>query len=231
MIELNKKYTTKEIAEKCEVSYGRFRNHRNEYEEHLQKFYDVTINRKGNGTYYIFNKELYPYVSYREYKSMQKNKILQKHIKNTIHYDSRQTGSNIARIIIINGEIQALNWQLSTLTVYVRDELKELVQKGYYQRNDYRWCYLDKEKNQYVLMSDDEIERLRSYFRTRETDETEENILSAQEQGSISQEEANSCIAALRRSAFMQGRTDFQAETGYWPIKVPVYERCAWANE
>lgn len=231
MIELNKKYTTKELAKECDVSYGQFRNRRADYEEHLQKFYDMLIEHKGSGIYYIFNKELYPYVSYREYKSMQKNKVLQKHIKDTIHYDNRQTGSNIARIIVINGEIQALNWQLSTLTVYVRDELKELVQKGYYQRNDYRWCYLDKEKNQYVLMSNDEVERLRSYFRTRETDETEENILSAQEQGSISQEEANNRIANLRRSAFMQGRTDFQTETGYWPIKVPVYERCAWANQ
>lgn len=199
MIELNKKYSSSQLAEVLGISYGSFRNNRKIYEEHLQKFYDMSIECKGNSIFYIFKKELYPYVSYKEYKAMQKNKILQKHIKDTIHYDKRQTGSNIARIIIVNGEIQALNWQLSTLTVYVRDELRELVEKGYYSRSDYRWCYLDESKNQYVLMDEEDIGRLRKYFHTKESDEEEENILSAQWQGSIGAQEANERVIALRK--------------------------------
>ena len=54
---------------------------------YLQKFYLMTIEPKGN----TFKKELYSYVSYKEYKAMQKSQILQKHIKDTIHYDKRQT--------------------------------------------------------------------------------------------------------------------------------------------
>lgn len=228
MIEMNKKYSSSQLAEALGISYGSFRNNRKTYEEHLQKFYLMNIIHKGNSTCYIFEKELYSYISYKEYKAMQKSQILQKHIKDTIHYDKRQTGSNIARIIIIDGEIQALNWKLSTLTIYVRDELRDLVKSGYYRRGDYQWCYLDKEKNQYVLMSDEDVKRLRNYFHTRESDEEEENILSAQEQGSITALEADKALTILRKDAFINGRKDFQAEVGYWPIKVPVYERCAW---
>lgn len=71
-------------------------------EKYLQKFYLMTIEPKENTIYYTFEKELYSYVSYKEYKAMQKSQILQKHIKDTIHYDKRQTGSNIARIIVVD---------------------------------------------------------------------------------------------------------------------------------
>lgn len=70
MIELNKKYSTKELAEKCNLSYGAFRNHRKEYETHLSKFYIYEIIKKGNTTYYNFINELYSYVPYKEYKAL-----------------------------------------------------------------------------------------------------------------------------------------------------------------
>lgn len=224
MINTDILYSTKDLAKALEVSYDHLRKYRKEYEEHLFKFFDMNIIKKGNSISYIFTKQLYGYIPYKDYKALQKSKVLQKHIKDTLHYDNRQTGSNIARIIIVDGEIQALNWKLSTLTVYVRDELRALVEKGVYKRCDYQWCFLDKEKNQYVLMKDEDIKRLRSYFHTKESDEAEENILSAQEQGSISNNEANEALMTLHKDAFIQGRKDFQHETGYWPIKVPVYE-------
>lgn len=225
MIELNKSYSTKTLAQELQVSYDHFRKYRKEYEEHLAKFYQYNVKHQGKGIYYTFFTESYNYVPYKEYKAMQKSQTLQQHIKDTIYYDDRQTGSNIARIIIVNGEIQALNLKLSTLTVYVRDELKELVESGYYVREDYRWCYLDKEKNQYVLMDEKEIERLRSYFHTRESDEQEENIWSCQEQGGITLEEAEKAVGELRRGNFIQGRQHYKEMTGRWPIKVPVYSR------
>lgn len=225
MIELNKSYSTKTLAEAMNISYQWLRQNRKEYEEHLSKFYKYNIESKGNSIYYTFFEELYSYVPYREYKSIQKNTVIRRHIKDTIYYDNRQTGSNIARIIIVDGEIQALNLQLSTLTVYVRDELKSLVKAGYYKRDDYKWCYLDKKKNQYILMSENEIKQLRSYFHTRQAEEEEENILSCQEQGGMTQEEADKAVAELRKSNFIQGRQYYQEVTGRWPIKVPVYER------
>lgn len=225
MIELNQRYSTKALAEVLGISYGAFRNKKQEYEEHLAKFYIYTKIFKGNTVYYTFEKEMYPFVPYREYKAMQKSSIIQKSTKRAIEQNNRQTGSNVARIIVVDEEIQVLGLKLSTLTVYVRDELKALVDEGYYVRDDYRWCYLDKAKNEYVLMSDEEVSILRGYFNLDDTREQEENILSAEEQGSIKHEDAATAITVLRKANFIKGRQLFQQETGFWPIKVPVYVR------
>lgn len=225
MIELEHKYSTKSLAEALGISYDHYRKNRQEYEAHLAKFYVYTKSSKGNAVYYTFEKEMYPYVPYREYKAMQKSSVIQKSTKRVIEQNNRQTGSNVARIIVVDEEIQVLGLKLSTLTVYVRDELKALVDKGYYIRDDYRWCYLNKAKNEYILMSDEEVSMLRDYFNLHDTWEQEENILSAEEQGSIKHEDAATAITVLRKANFIKGRQLFQQQTGFWPIKVPVYVR------
>lgn len=224
MIELNKSYSTKQLAnDGLSIAYSTFRGNRKEYEQHLSNFYLYSKTSKGNTTYYTFIEQKATYMPYKEYKKLQKNNTLKQHIKDTIYYDNRQTGSNIARIIYVNGEIQALNLELSTLSVYVREQLRELVDKGYYLKEDYRWCVLDKKLNKYNLMSDKEIERLRSFFYTRQDEEAEENILAEQEEGNLSVEEATQAIGELMMDAYMKGRFHYQAETGKWPLKVPVY--------
>lgn len=70
MIELDKIYSTKVLAEVLNISYDHFRKHRKEYEEHLSKFYSYNITHKGNGIYYTFTANLYEYVPYKEYKAL-----------------------------------------------------------------------------------------------------------------------------------------------------------------
>lgn len=229
MIKLNQQYSTKALAIALELSYDHFRKYRQEYEDHLGKFYNYTKTSKGSSVLYLFEQELYPYVPYKEYKKAQKSNTLRKHIRDTIHYDNRQTGSNITRIIFVDNEIQTLGWAFSTLEVYVREELKQMVEAGYYIKEDYRWCYLNKERNCYELLEDEDVKRLRSFFQTRDDVEQEENIWSNLEQGHISQQEASEAVSKLRKDAFMSGRQHFQMETGKWPIKVPVYKISAFA--
>lgn len=158
---------------------------------------------------------------------MQKNEALVSHIKATIHHDNRQTGSNIARIIIVDGEVQALNIKLSTLEIYVRDQLKILLEQGYYIKTDYQWCYLDRQSNKYILMDKAEVSKLREYFKTRDDEEEEENIWAQVKDGSMNFQEASAKAGELRYSAFVNGLKAYQEETGRWPMKVPVYERNA----
>lgn len=106
MIELNQRYSTKALAEVLGISYGAFRNKKQEY---LAKFYIYTKIFKGNTVYYTFEKEMYPFVPY---KAMQKSSIIQSELLNKI-IDKR--------IIVVDEEIQVLGLKLSTLTVYVRD--------------------------------------------------------------------------------------------------------------
>lgn len=231
MIELNKKYSTKELAQTIGVSYGQFRNIREKYESHLALFYDFTINTKGNGTSYIFNQQLDDYIPYKEYSNAKRSKLLQKKIKQTISNDTRQTGSNIARIIKVDNEIQALDLQLSTLTNYTRVQLKELVDNGYYVRDDYRWCYLDKRVNKYILMSDEEVSELRSYFKNSTNLAKEEEVHSLMQQRIISSNDAINEIGKLRIDSFNNGIKQYQLEHGVWPMKVPVYVRNVFVGE
>ena len=129
MINLNKKYTTKELAQEIGISYKTMLNNRFEYEHYLNCFYDYSRNADGKTIEYIFLRQISDLIPYREFKKMRKNKIIEKHIKKTIEKDNRQTGSNIARIIYTEKGIYGLNLALSTLKVYVREQLKELVHK------------------------------------------------------------------------------------------------------
>lgn len=232
MIELNKQYSTKTLAQELNISYNQLRKVRGKYEEHLRRFYEFKIIYKGNNSiYYVFTEEKGAYLPLREYTKLQKNNTIASHIKSTIHFDPRQTGSNIARIIMVDGEIQALDLQLSTLKVYVREQLKELVNIGYYVKDDYKWCYLDKLRNKYVLMNKKEIENLRTYFKTRDSIDQEADIWAKQKEGELTKQEAYEQVGEIRYHSFLEGLKAYQNDTGIWPMKVPVYVRNAFVGE
>lgn len=129
---------------------------------------------------------------------------------------------------MVDGEIQALDLQLSTLKVYVREQLKNLVNIGYYVKDDYRWCYLDKLRNKYVLMTKKEIDELKSYFETQNSIDQEADIWAKQKEGEYTQQEAYEKVGQIRYHSFLEGLKAYQNDTGIWPMKVPVYVRSAW---
>lgn len=225
LIELNRTYSSKELSEIIGVSYGRFRNERERYEKHLLLFFDYRVIHKGNGVYYVFIEQYSDFITYREYSNTKRNNIIKNNIMNVINQDNRQTGSNIARIISINGEIQALNLALSTLTNYTRANLKEMIDNGDYIKEDYRWCYLDHCRNKYVLMDDDEVTELRKYFKQNENTEAEEAIFAQYQDRTISSDQAKSEIGSLRIQSYLRGVEIFYETHGVRPIKVPVYVR------
>lgn len=228
MIELNKPYTTQELAEACGMSYGCFRNNRAREEKHLSRFYDYTTTYHGRSIIYIFLEQRAEYIPYRVYNNVERTKLLRESIQEVIADDSRQTGSNIARIIIINDEIQALNLELSTLTNYTRQTLRDLVEEGYYVKEDYQWCYLDRQTNTYTLMTPDQIQKLKTYFHSQETEDTIENIYAEYREGTYTHSEAESKIGKLKLSGFIAGIQRYADEHGYRPMKVPVYSRVAF---
>lgn len=231
MIELNKPYTCKELALELGISYQTFRRNKIREEKHLRLFYDYNIIKQGNSIIYTFNEQYADFIPYKEYKKISQNNLFKTHIEKTIECDPRQTGSNIARIIIVDEEIKALNLKLSTVTIYVRDNLKEMLEKGLYIKDDYRWCYLDKKADQYVLMSDSQVKELRSFFKESYNAllEQQENILTERKEGTITREEANSLIGEMQYKNFVNGLQKYRDIYNVWPIKVPVYVRAPWA--
>ena len=233
MIELNKKYSSKELAEAIDISDKTLRNNRKNYENHLSLFYDYDTVVQGRGIYYTFLEQYYPYLPYKEFSKNKRNTLFQEKIKATIIKDNRQTGSNIARIICIEDDIQVLDLQLSTITAYTRSNLKELLNQGYYELEDYRWCYLDKEANKYVVMLDSQIKELRSYSSDYHNlnKEEQEDIYSQIQQGLISKQEGQARLGENVCNGFTYGIKMFEAKYNMHPIKVPVYVRAVKFND
>lgn len=232
-MELNHPYTMKEVAEFNQVSYNVYRQKRSQYEEHMQLFFDYTVEKKGRSYQYVFISQKEEFIPYKDFYSQARTKVIQTQIKKTIKQDPRQTGANVARIIIVDGEIQALGLALSTLTRYTQVELKKLVEKQYYIKEDYRWCILNTDANAYELLSQSKVEELRSYFKI-ERDfnlDNEENVLAQQQEGSLSKEEAAIKIGELRMGVMINGMKKFQEKYNAWPMKVPVYVRNALVEE
>lgn len=233
MIELNKKYSSKELAEAIGISDKTLRNNRKNYENHLSLFYDYDIVVQGRSIYYTFLEQYSPYIPYKEFSKNKRNVLFQEKIKATIIQDNRQTGSNIARIICIEDDVQVLDLKLSTITAYTRSNLKELLNQGYYELEDYRWCYLDKEANKYVVMLDSQVKELRSYFSDYHTlsKEEQEDIYSQIGQGLISKQEGQARLGENVCNGFTYGIKMFEAKYNMHPIKVPVYVRAVKFND
>lgn len=233
MIELNKKYSSKELAEAIGISDKTLRNNRKNYENHLSLFYDYDTVVQGRSIYYTFLEQYSPYIPYKEFSKNKRNTLFQEKIKATIIQDNRQTGSNIARIICIEDDIQVLDLQLSTITAYTRSNLKELLNQGYYELEDYRWCYLDKEANKYVVMLDSQIKELRSYFSDYHNlnKEEQEDIYSQIQQGLIPKKEGQVLLGENVCNGFTYGIKMFEAKYNMHPIKVPVYVRAVKFND
>lgn len=96
---------------------------------------------------YIFHKQYEEYISLKEYSKFLRNKVLNKKILKVIDRDNLQTGSNIARIIFCDREIEGLNLKFKTLRVYTRANLNQMVKDNVLYISKRIWCGLDRENN------------------------------------------------------------------------------------
>lgn len=225
MIEIGKMYNAKELAEMFGISYGSFRNNKDKYLKHLNIFYEYSIIQKGREIKYLIQEQYSDFIPYVEYQRNIKNALIKEKVEQVIEQDARQTGSNIARIIKVDDEIKALDWQFSTLTVYTRESLKTMIETGEYVRSDYQWCYLDKVANKYILMSEEEVAELREYFNlfSKAQNEQEENAWSNYKQKLITKKELIENLGEMRFSCYAKGVEKYFEEHGFRPMKVPVY--------
>ena len=89
MIELERKYSTKELAQEIGISYDYLRRNRANQERHLKYFYDYEIINRGNSINYIFHEQYGDFIPYREYSNLKRKKLFQDKIKETIEVDNR----------------------------------------------------------------------------------------------------------------------------------------------
>ena len=238
MFELNKPYSSKELAKLMQISFKNFQNKRNLYETHLKKFYQFTTERKGrgNGVYYTLVHKYNDFIPYKDLANANREHTIKTAIVKTINKDNKQTDANIARSIANDDDIVVLKLADSTLAAYVRLNLKDFLTPeesegscSFYTITDTCWCYLDRNTNSYKVMSDEEVAELRKYFNAKS--ESEELIYSQFKDKTISRSEAVSQLGELRLNRFAEGLRKFaEKHNSNYPIKVPVYQKCAFYN-
>ncbi len=123
-----------------------------------------------------------------------------------------------------------LGLALSSLTIYTRQNLKLLVELNYYSKSNRAWCILNHNENKYMLMSDEEIHELRTFFKSND-DKIAEAYAELQE-GNLTRKAAEKITGTLVIDAFTTGLKRYaDSHNGSYPIYVPVYERCAWVTD
>lgn len=234
MFELNKIYSTKELAKEMEIGYQTFRNNREKFEKYLSLFFEFETKRggRGNGVHYILTFQSDEYIPYKEYYNEKKKNAFKRAIIETIEQDNRQSGSNIGSVISERTDIEVYDLSLDTIIVYTRANLKELVEDGFYTKVDPRWCRRDKYTNKYYLLSDEQVAELREYFKAayQETEDVDDAIWSQYKEKRISRKKAAELLGDLKLNSYAKGCSRFSDKYGYYPSLISAYERNALYN-
>lgn len=106
------------------------------------------------------------------------------------------------RIIKNDEEIILLKLADNSLVNYVRANLKDFIDDGFYTKIDSVWCYLDEFTNEYILLDEKEVRELRNYLNAPSP--KEEEIYSQFNNKDISREETVKQLGELRLNRFIE---------------------------
>lgn len=245
MVEVGKKYSTKELCEAIGVTYDNFKKQKNAFLKKLSMAYDYEVEYKGRATFYTITKQIGEYQKPERKNSRKKiDKTIQEFINEVIDEDPYQTAANINRRAWEHADtnpstIVLLGLKDSTTGEYIRLNLREMYgtkehmggTDGMIERKV--WCRLDKEYNTYVEMAEEVVKDLYACFeKARGTQKKiDMDVYADYDAGLITREEMTEQLIDVTHNTFAEGKKLFFEKHGYYPIKVPVYLRGAWKQE
>lgn len=239
-IELNKKYTTKEIQNILGVSSSNWKSRKQDFLDSLALAYNYTIEQKGSYVYYTFTEQLSEYEP--PLKKHQKEKVeafIEVFIHDTINQDPKQTAANLNRYAWdIESPITAFGLKPSTTQQYIRKKVKEMY--GTYKYIDGQlvitpgthgmitrkvWCRLDKNHNKYIELPQEQIDLFLDYYdETRgKLREIDSEIFEDYKNKTITRKEMLEQLGDCAFNAYLSAKRRFEANFGFTPIKVPVF--------
>lgn len=243
-LEVGHKYSTEELAKALQVSYSNFKNKKNQFLKSLSMAYHYDVEYKGRATFYTITEKIGDYQKpARKNQRAKTDRVIQKYINDTIEEDPVQTAANINRRAWENAEthpssVVLLGLKQSTTGEYIRLNLREMYgvwegsggTDGMIEKKI--WCRLDAEYNCYIQMPPEMVKKLRECLNSASKGKTEfeENVNEAYEANAITEEERDKLLGGKGYNLHQEGKKLFRSKYGYWPIKVPVYAKCAWKN-
>lgn len=236
MLEENKQYTVKELAQALGVSYDNFRKQKDKFISNLGRYYDYSVDRTTKGDIYTIIRKR------AEYQAPMKNKerenirydVFANVITDVIKNNPIQTATSVASIIKDNERVKEYGLTTRSLEEYTRRFMKqlfgtEIIEGGTRGRISHK-VKCKKEGNTYVPMT--EWERS-SYMALKDIAEASinENIEIMEKlynEGKISEQGKNEVIQNHRARAWNQMYKDFLEIWEYIPMSIPFYELYAF---
>ena len=251
MIELNKKYSTKELCAALGVSYDVFKHSKAEYLNQLNAAFEYTVEYKGRGQYYTFTSVLNDFEKPERKNAKEKtDALLLKYISYIIEEEPINTAANEARIALQTDaagnelfiEIQNLANKHNNPEQYLYRHLlpldqlafgRDINEEGLLGRITTKvWCQLT-EDNYYVPISQEMIDE---YFKlvdeaTQEQKDIDSTIYEDYQNGIITREQMILQLGESSFNKYAESKKNFKKKYGFTPVKVPVKELSAWAKE
>lgn len=217
-----KKYSLIELYEELGISQSTWKRRKVEIQEYLKTFWVYHLEVEGRNTYYIVDEELAPLEKLpRKTRVKEIQEFYKQETANVIRVQPWNTGANVARTIL--SYTNPYDHKNETGSRYVRPILKE----EYSLSKERRWCKLHIEQNAYIPISEEQEIFLKSMFKVYLSDDKTAEIISAQEAGYLTKDEA---YAALHGN-YNDAMEKFKERYGFRPIKVGEYIHNAFYKE
>lgn len=224
MIELNRKYTGKELAENLfEIKPNTFRKSKDKYLQYMSEFFEW----HKEGSKYMLTKQLKEYVPKEKGRRSTKEQTEHDYrlaVHRTLQQESWGTGASVARSIVVKDE-------------YMRDTYHHSLRTSYnysqpYVSHDYsiaekKWKGYDGGLDYYIEMTDDELaewkELINACFGNKHDISLEQDLAVMHEQGDIDDRDYQLALAKINDNKYQAALTAWKAKYGYTPIRVNKY--------
>lgn len=228
---------TKEVYQRLGISDKTWKKNRKDILTELSNIYEYEIEYEGRTTIYHFIKRV------GEATQSPRDEAFERAILTTLYFQPMNTAANVARIIQKEREdINSMGYENGTVYEYTRVRMRKWFGNNENDRGDFEdmedmkerkgfieekvWCMLDAEYNDYIEMSQEQIDYfMKSIKDSFKTDtEMEVKLLADYDAGVISKSELDKALGDLKVAGYAAAKKAFRAKYGKFPIKVPVYK-------
>lgn len=234
--------STKDLIKKLGISEATWKRNRKDILKNLADSYVYEVEYEGRKTFYKFISTTGEYKT----KTEERDEAFETAIIGTLQEKPLNTAKNVSRLINNKyywPEITSLGYTEGTVYEYTRvrmrkwfgkdekdtgsfenmEDLKE--RKGYISQKI--WCMLDSEANEYIPMSQEQIDfflkTVRENFAMAQKEQFEIDIFANFDAGLIDAKERDEKIGEYRYSLYAAAKRAYKERYGHYPIKVPEY--------
>lgn len=214
--ELNKPYSSKEVAGVLGVTYGTFRNHKEDYEARLSKGYKW---EKVKTKYYFREKVGTIYATKKEEIY---NEIYLPEVIKVIERNPWNTGAGVTNEIWTEEMVDKVQHMMSTAYTYVCEALG-----NEYNITERKYAACERRGVYPRFMTDEEIKEWHE-LKSKCSKNSGEKIMELTEQwinGIIKTSDYNKQVKLLASGSFVEALATWMSEKGFIPVMLKHYER------